>query len=326
MRLSLNIPDANGAAGFWLKVREVPSRAEGRKSYHEEQFSLGLYLLALEGNGLLTYPFTVEQDDEHKSPDFIITEASGAKVGLEITSANSELLQEAMTWADRANALRVTRVSVKREPDPVLLGLSEEDLTSFVKQARSSLRRRNRETPIEDVVDQPLIGAGWVGDQPEREWVAYVQAAVLRKVEKLESFRPATRHDLLVNDDTPVPAVNRRKVVQALSPWIRNLQRANPLLGRVNVIASLDVLFDIGGSSRIFPYVFWSGELDSERVEDAGRILAARVIHSHQEAGNPVYFVDEKKRLIKRTSEGRLFQVRVLPDGQEITEQELTPG
>jgi hypothetical protein len=43
---------------------------------------LGLYLLALGGNGLLTYSFTVEQDDECQSPDFIITEASGAKVGL----------------------------------------------------------------------------------------------------------------------------------------------------------------------------------------------------------------------------------------------------
>jgi hypothetical protein len=295
--------------------------------YHEEQFSLGLYLLALDGNGLLTYPFTVEQDDECQSPDFIITEASGAKVGLEITNATSELLQEAMTWADRAYASRVSRAAeAKREPDPVLFGLSEEDLASFVKQARSSLGRRNRETPIEDVAEQTLIGPGWVGEQPEWEWVAYVQAAVLRKVEKLDVFRPATQHDLLINDNSPVPAVNRRKVVEALSSWVRNLQRANHLLGRVNVIASLDVLFDIGGSSRIFPYVSWSGELNSERVEDAGRILAARAIHSHQDAGNPVYFVDERKRLIKRTSEGRLFQVRVLPDGQEITEQELTPG
>lgn len=327
MRLSLNITDANAVAEFWLKVREVPSRADGRKSYHEEQFSLGLYLLALEGNGLLTYPFTVEQDDQRESPDFIITEPSGARVGLEITNATTELLQEAMTWADKAYALRVSRAAeAKREPDPVLFGLSEEELASFVKQARSSLGRRKRETPIEDVGEQPLIGAGWVSDQPEREWVAYVQAAVLRKVEKLNSFRPATRHDLLINDNTPVPAVSRRKVVEALSPWVRDVQKANHLLGRVNVIASLDVLFDIGGSPRIFPYVSWSGELDSERVERAGRILATRAIHSHQDAGNPVYFVDERKRLIKRTSEGRLFQVRVLPDGQEITELELTRG
>ena len=78
------------------------------------------------------------------------------------------------------------------------------------------------------------------------------------------------------------------------------------------------------GAPLEFPYVSWSGELDSERVEHAGRILAARAIHSHQDVGNPVYFVDESKWLIKRKSERRLFQVRVLPDGQEITEQELT--
>src|SRR5215469_1628352 len=29
-------------APFWPKVREVPSRADGRKSYQEEQFCLGL--------------------------------------------------------------------------------------------------------------------------------------------------------------------------------------------------------------------------------------------------------------------------------------------
>ena len=158
----------------------------------------------------------------------IITEASGTKVGLDTTDATSELLREAMTWADRAYASRVSRAAeAKREPDPVLFGLSEEDLASFVKQARSSLGRRNRETPIEDVAEQTLIGPGWVGEQPEWEWVAYVQAAVLRKVEKLDVFRPATQHDLLINDNSPVPAVNRRKVVEALSSWVRNLQRAN---------------------------------------------------------------------------------------------------
>ena len=107
----------------------------------------------------------------------IISEASGTKVGLETTAATSELLREAMTWADQAYDLRASRAAeAKREPDPVFFGLSEEKLASFVNQARSS------------------------------------HGSV--------TFRERTI-----------------------------------LLGRVNVIASLDVLFDIGGSSRIFPRV-----------------------------------------------------------------------
>ena len=69
----------------------------------------------------------------------IITEASGTKVGLETTDATSELLREAMTWADQAYDLRASRAAeAKREPDPVFFGLSEEKLASFVNQARSS--------------------------------------------------------------------------------------------------------------------------------------------------------------------------------------------
>ncbi len=46
---------------LWLKVREVPSRTEGRKHHHEEEYCLGVYLSALGRNGFLNYPFTLKR-------------------------------------------------------------------------------------------------------------------------------------------------------------------------------------------------------------------------------------------------------------------------
>jgi hypothetical protein len=98
-------------------------------------------------------------------------------------------------------------------------------------------------------------------------------------------------------------------------------------------VASLDVLYDIGGDSRIFPYIEWSapnleetgdGEAFSERVEHAGRIAAEEAIHAHQTAGTPICFIDSRGRLVKHTSDGRRFEVRVNDDGEEVTIQELS--
>ena len=48
---------------LWLKVREVPRRTEGRRHHHEEEYSLGVYLLALGRHGLLEYPLTVRSGE-----------------------------------------------------------------------------------------------------------------------------------------------------------------------------------------------------------------------------------------------------------------------
>jgi hypothetical protein len=92
---------------------------------------------------------------------------------------------------------------------------------------------------------------------------------------------------VLIYDDTLLPAVDRRKVLLTLVPWASKLKRQMPTLGKISVIISLDVLFDVGGESRIFPYVHWSApELDdtdqtqtfSERVELAGQVAVERAI------------------------------------------------
>lgn len=289
---------------LWLRVREVPRRTEGRKDRPEERYCLGVYLLALAQQRLLAYPFKVEQGE---APDFMFAWKSGAPTGLEVTRATERWLQREMTAADRKYRRRELAAAVSgEEPQGVVIPLSE---------------------------------SGWVGDEAEEQWCALVRRAIEAKMAKLPSFRPASRHDLLVYDDTPLPAVDRRKAVAILSPWASQLKQGTLTLGRISVIISLDVLFDVGGESRIFPYVQWSApEFDdasqmqtfSERVELAGQVAVERAIREPSERHIPTvetpppgYYVDTQGRIVKRTSEGRRFEVRIAEDGSEVIVREL---
>jgi hypothetical protein len=53
----------------------------------------------------------------------------------------------------------------------------------------------------------------------------------------------------------------------------------------------------------------------SNRVEYAGQFVADKAIQAHRAAGTPLYFIDSKDRLVKQTSDGRRFEVRVNQDG-----------
>ena len=289
---------------LWLKVREVPRRTEGRRHYHEEQYSLGVFLLALSRHGLLDYPLVVNR---RESPDFVVTDRSGEAVGLEVTRATEPWLQRKITSADREYSRRqLAAENSGIDPEPVVIALSE---------------------------------MGWAGDEAEIKWCALMRRSIEGKVAKLSQFAPAGRHDLLISDDTPLPAVDRRKVLASLDPWARDLRSKTPALRRISIVISLDVLYDVGGESRILPYVHWSApELDntsdaenfSERVELAGKVVVERAIREPSGDRNtgfknlgPAYYVDTAGRIIKRTAEGRRFEVRTKEDGAEIIVREL---
>lgn len=270
---------------FWLRVRDVPRRTDGRSHKQYERFYLGLYLLALAEHGLLSYSLKSKEGD---SPDFMLAWRSGETTGLEVTRATDEELQRAMTRAEK-------------------------------EHSEGSV-----------IMPSPF---GYAGDQLEAEWCVLVREAIEKKVAMLSGYKPASRYDLLVADDTRMGAGDRRKVLAILAPWVRETKRREPKLGKISVVASLDVLYDIGGESRIFPYIEWSapnleetgdGEAFSERVEHAGRIAAEEAIHAHQTAGTPICFIDSRGRLVKQTSDGRRFEVRVNDDGEEVTIQELS--
>jgi hypothetical protein len=268
---------------FWLNVRKVPRRTEGRTHKQYERYYLGLYLLALADHRLLKFPLEVREGD---SPDFVFVHKSAEAVGLEVTRATDEGIQAAISHEERAH------------PGGSAMIVSPH---------------------------------GYAGDELERQWCVFIRKAVEKKAAMLTGYRPAARYDLLVSDDTRMGAGDRRKVLAMLDPWARNLKQQQPRLGKISVAASLDILYDVGGQSRIFPFIAWSvpgaqtGTQTnfSDRVEYAGWLLSGDAIQAHQSAGVPIYFVDNRGKLVKRTAGGRQFEVRIDESGEEITLREL---
>ena len=293
---SVKIRSFDDVKRLWSSVRSVPGRTGGRKHYHEEQYCLGLYLLALGTYELLAYPFQVAQaKPQQESPDFLLKWSSGQITALEVKMATEESFQYVMTAAARMYDRRKAGAAVSGETtEPVSVLLSE---------------------------------GGWIGDEAEVEWCSFVQKVIEKKLKKLPSFKPASRHDLVIYNDTPLPAVDRRKVVTALSPWVGSLKANRPQLGTISLILSLDVVFDVGGSTRMLPYVQWavpdleasdeSSDL-AERIEYAGWHAVQRALRKPVGTQGPVYFMDSRGRLMKQTADGQRFEVQVKEDGEEV--------
>jgi len=282
---------------FWSEVRDVPRRSNGRKHSHEERYCLGLYLLALATHEMLTYPLRVEQSE---SPDFMLTWSSGEATGLEVTRATTVWLQRKMTAAEN----------------------------EFAGREAEAARSGGEAEPVGFLCSQ----AGWAFDQAELEWCWLVGESIEKKLDKLPRFKRASRHDLLIYDDTPVPA-HPKEALAAMKAWVRALgDRRGFAFGKISAIKSLDVAFDLGGDFRLLPFVDWTGPEHSdpqkfgeftERVEYAGQVAAARAIEEHIEAHEPVYFADRRGQLFKQTADGRLFHVSIGEQGEEVVIEEL---
>ena len=268
----------------------MPERGNGRTHKQYERYYLALYLLALGDHELLSYPFEVVEDE---SPDFMLAWESGETAGLEVTRATDHELQR---WLSRVNEEHPERLTIM--PSPL----------------------------------------GYAGDQLEDEWCNFVRDAIEKKVAKLREYKSVAFHDLLISDDTRGGAGDRGKVLARLDPWARELKRKEPKLGKISAVASLDVLYDIGGESQIFPYVYWShperdvasSESFSQRAELAGQVTVERAIREpsqkhifNDETPVPGYYVDIKGRIVKRTSGGRRFEVKIKEDGSEVVIREL---
>jgi hypothetical protein len=177
---------------------------------------------------------------------------------------------------------------------------------------------------------------GYAGDQLEEEWCLCVRKAIEKKIAILPGYRAVSRCDLLVSDDAKMGGGESLESARdPNSAGARIEAERAEKLGKISVVASLDVLYDIGGESRIVPYIEWSasklekapeGVSFSDRVEHAGQVVAEKAIQAHKTAGTPLYFIDSKGRLVKQTSDGRRFEVRVDEDGAEVTIQELSHG
>ncbi|MGB6552892.1 MAG: hypothetical protein WBE78_05325, partial [Candidatus Binataceae bacterium] len=103
-----------------------------------------------------------------------------------------------------------------------------------------------------------LLLSGSAANDHQRQWLGLIEESIKRKLGKLDSYSRTTgltRHDLLIYDDTPILGIARSMVLPLLARWIHdNRKRAAPL-GRVSLIMSLDVVYDIDGQCRTLPFL-----------------------------------------------------------------------
>ena len=271
---------------FWKKFQRVPARKR-RSKRDEERYCLALYLFALATYRKLKYPLRIE---EGESPDFRMTWSSGKTTGLEVTKATNMWIQREMTRAEQQFEKRKLAAAASgSQPRPVGIMLSER---------------------------------GWVGDEAEKQWLSFVRAAVENKISKFDNFRPASRQELLIYEDTPLSAIDRPIVLPILSRWLDEKRKDNPHLGRVSIIISLDLLHDSGKGLHVLPFVNWSDPEATpdfgERVEYISEKAVTTAVRKHKQEGRPIHFTDQRGRLIKEMPDGTRYEVRVEPNGDEV--------
>jgi hypothetical protein len=148
-------------------------------------------------------------------------------------------------------------------------------------------------------------------DDPD--WLSLVRHAIEEKLRFIAHLDSAARHDLLVYQDMPVPEAERATGLSTLRTWLQSLKRANPGLGRVSMIFSLDVVLDTGREFRNLEYIDWSNP-DAfpdfgERVEFEGQKATVTAIRRHLREGRPTSSMDRRGRMLKRMPNGRLLEV-----------------
>jgi hypothetical protein len=150
----------------------------------------------------------------------------------------------AITWGSISSHWPTTalcdfplKVLQGESPDFVLVGKSAEEMGLEINGATDEDPQAAMTDAERNLSDGPAIIAssfGYGGDQLEMEWCALVRTAVEKKVAKLSEFKPASRYDVLVPDDTRMGSGDRRKVIQMLTPWVRELKRREPRVGKIH--------------------------------------------------------------------------------------------
>jgi hypothetical protein len=176
---------------------------------------------------------------------------------------------------------------------------------------------------------------GYTPEQELREWRGFIGEAIEKKLARLPNYQPASRYDLLIEDNCPIsPGPDRRRALEALAELAQEYRRSNPKLGKVSVVVSLDVLYDAGGENRVIPIISWSdprmddpgeAEVFASRAEHGGRAKARRQIRKSHAEGLPIYGIDEHGRMIREDANGRRFEVQIRSEGDEFVVQELPP-
>jgi hypothetical protein len=125
------------------------------------------------------------------------------------------------------------------------LEVREATIEAFQKQLTDYDRKPNAKSALDD---------GWLGDIPEREWCKAVLAAIADKVDKIQSYRQAQCHDILIYSNHPTDPV---RGVNGKYPEYKQLQmcaqqsaakwKLARRLGIISVIDGRTLLYDLIG-------------------------------------------------------------------------------
>jgi hypothetical protein len=162
----------------------VPCRTQGRTTDHCEQWSICRLLASLAKNGLLEYPIEVYHKDK---PDFRLHMPWNI-IGIEVTEAIIE---------DYAQAEAIRE---KENPGCIV------DMSLFNRDTRKKTLSELRNIASQD----SLIGPGWKGNDPEKEWAYLISDVTHKKLQKFLSpdFQKFPANWLLIYDNLPFPSLN----------------------------------------------------------------------------------------------------------------------
>src|SRR5579885_1568472 len=164
-------------------------------------------------------------------------------------------------------------------------------------------------------------GLHWADVRARERWSHELNFAVLYNAKTLHSYRLPYRCDLLLCVEPP-PGADRQSLLALMYQVVKRFQNFQQKLGKISIIASLDVFSDIAGECEVFPYIQppqivhpESVAAFSERMEFAARWSAESAVNRHLKSGVPVYSLEKGGHVVKQTPEGRNYDVKFEEDG-----------
>jgi hypothetical protein len=97
---------------------------------------------------------------------------------------------------------------------------------------------------------------GWAGDSVEAEWAAFVLDSILSKLPDLVSY-PVTECNLLIYDNTPLPAPDLKKSAEAVRLRFAKEALADEngrLFRAISVIRDPWLIYDIARKPEVLRY------------------------------------------------------------------------
>ncbi|MGI1677617.1 MAG: hypothetical protein K6L75_02715 [Cellvibrionaceae bacterium] len=158
------------ASFFSYFLKQLPSRADGRTTFHVESAMFAQFILNSLGAGLWSYPATVVYDDK---PDFEIYSSKGS-IGVEITEQKNKNYGHALSLLENSDGF-----------------LEKSDFEYSDSESKIKGRELARLVSKKEITGPPSMGL-----KEERNWVIRTVSTVLEKWKKYINYPRYKEYDL----------------------------------------------------------------------------------------------------------------------------------